>query len=394
MTCAPMLKPGHRWRRWPAAVLVWSLASLPAVVPAAGAKASPPGVRSGDCNVLASGQLRSNEYIASYQGACEGGQAQGQGRAEWRLRYAPNAAPVVWQGRFASGVFLAEPAVLGARVVDRTRVLLDLGPLRAGAQTGRLFAEARVEGKLPAQACQPISLQVSTEGPLADDAVARGWLQAAYQRWQSACRDVVAPAGSGRHLRVQLHAGNTWAPDGYGNVPAGVVQAAAPLAAAGATPAWTQYTNRAAQQQANVQRQQQDEAAMLANQGRLRDFARTTGAKQVVELRALEQNPFRFGDGVLLVGLQLVEARTPTEAVVRAASRVSGDWSRALLQGAIAQWDNQGRVAAVRVKGRSAEKRTEDALVLELVDSRRCDSIDCEDYLLMPGKRWLREGAP
>ena len=133
---------------------------------------------------------------------------------------------------------------------------------------------------------------------------------------------------------------------------------------------------------------------MLANQGRLRDFARTTGAKQVVELRALEQNPFRFGDGVLLVGLQLVEARTPTEAVVRAASRVSGDWSRALLQGAIAQWDNQGRVAAVRVKGRSAEKRTEDALVLELVDSRRCDSIDCEDYLLMPGKRWLREGAP
>jgi hypothetical protein len=370
------------------------LAGLPAAAFATDAAAAPGGVLTGDCNVVASGQLRSNDYIASYQGGCEAGQAHGQGRAEWRLRYAPNATPVVWQGRFERGVFLAELAVVGARVIDRTRVLLDLGPLRSGAQTGRLSAEARVDGKLPAQACQPVSLQVSAEGPLADDAVAKGWLQAAYQRWQAVCRDAGAQLAPGRHLRVQLHAGNTWAPDGYGNLPAGVVQAVTPMAAADAAPVWNQYTNRAAQQQANAQRQQEGDAAMRANQDRVREFARTAGATQVVELRALEQNPFRFGDGVLLVGLQLVEARTLTEAVVRASSRASGDWSRALLQGAIAQWDNQGRIAAVRVKGRSTDKRTQDALVLELVDSRRCQSLDCEDYLLMPGRRWLREGAP
>lgn len=49
------------------------------------------GVSVGDCEVLASGQLRSNEYIASYQGGCKAGKADGQGKAEWRLRYAPNA---------------------------------------------------------------------------------------------------------------------------------------------------------------------------------------------------------------------------------------------------------------------------------------------------------------
>ena len=42
------------------------------------ALAAPQGVSTGDCEVLASGQLRSAEYVASYRGACQGGKAQGQ----------------------------------------------------------------------------------------------------------------------------------------------------------------------------------------------------------------------------------------------------------------------------------------------------------------------------
>ena len=51
--------------------------------------------------------------------------------------------------------------------------------------------------------------------------------------------------------------------------------------------------------------------------------------------------------------------------------------------------DEQGRVAAVRVHGRSTDKATEDAVVLELVESQRCEAPNCEDFLLMPGKQWL-----
>ncbi len=355
--------------------------------------ASPTGVTTGGCEVLASGQLGSNEYIASYQGGCQGGRAEGQGRAEWRLRYAPNAAPVVWQGRFSQGVFLAEPAVKAARRIDGTRVLLDLGLFQSADQSGRLWVESRVDGKLPAQACQPVSLQVSTTGALADDEVAKRWLQSAYNRWSAACQEASAKLASGRILRVQLREGDTWAPDAYGNLSGGTVQAVTKISEGSAGAVWSQYTNRAAQQRANAVSQQNEAAALQANQERLRSYARAVGATQYVELAALEQNPFRFGTGVVLVGLQLVEARTPSEAVVRSARRVSGDWSRALAQGGIANWDNQGRIVAVRIKGRSTEKHARDALLLEVVDSKRCETIDCEDYLFMPGRRWLREEA-
>ena len=377
--------------------LAFGLVAPAALAAGDGRAASPAGVSTGACEVLASGQLGSNEYIASYQGACKDGQANGQGRAEWRLRYAPNAAPVVWEGRFHQGVYLAESAVKGARRIDRTRVLLDLGTFQSAGQSGRMWVESRVDGKLPAQACQPISVQISTAGSLADDEVAKQWLHSAYQRWSAVCQQANAnpstKSASGRLLRVQLREDDAWAPDAYGNLPDSTVQAVTSVTTGAGPVAWNQYTNRAAQQRTNAAHQQQATASMQANQERLRNYARATGATQYVELSALEQNPFRFGQGVVLVGLQLVEARTPTEAVVRPARRVSSDWTRALVQGAIAPWDNQGRIVAVRIQGRSTDKHTRDALILEMVDSKRCEAIDCEDYLFMPGRRWLREEA-
>ena len=50
---------------------------------AAGTAFAAPAAGTGDCEVLASGQLRSNDYIASYQGGCKAGKADGQGKAEW-----------------------------------------------------------------------------------------------------------------------------------------------------------------------------------------------------------------------------------------------------------------------------------------------------------------------
>ncbi|MDO5623930.1 MAG: hypothetical protein Q4G71_04495 [Pseudomonadota bacterium] len=354
------------------------------------ALAAPPGVSTGDCEVLASGQLRGDEYVASYRGPCQGGKAQGQGRAEWQLRHSPAAAPVVWQGRFDQGVLLSEPAVKAARRVDSTRVLLDLGDFQGPGQRGHLWVESGVNGKLPALACQPLSLQVSTQHALHDDAVARQWLDAAYQHWQSACGGSLN-ALQRRNLRVQLREGDTWAPDAFGNLPAGVVQAVTPVAAGSAQ--WQSYTNRAAQARAAAAREQQGVDEALASQARVRAFARANGARRYVALDVIDHNPFRLGDDVLLVAVQMVEARSSTEGVVRAARRVRGDWTRALVQGPVASWDQQGRILAVRAKGRSNDKYTRDALVLQVIDSQRCEQADCADYLRMPGGNWLREEA-
>ena len=354
------------------------------------------GVSTGGCEVFASGRLGSSDYLPSYQGGCKNGMAEGQGTATWRIRHAPDAAPVQWQGRFSQGVFLAEAQTVGAQRIPRNshRVLLDLGPLSApaGAQPGRLWAESQVDGKLPASACQPYSLQVSANGRLADDALAIAWLDKAYSRWLAICPQ--APdALKGRNLGIKLHQGTDWKPDSYGNLPNAVVEASKYFRSPSNDQAqeWTSYRNTAAQQVAQTQREQSDKEELQANQERIRAFARQTGASQLVPLEALRNNPFRFGEQPILVALRLTAALTPTEAVVQPAKRDRGDWSRVLVRGPIADWDNQGRIAAVRVKGRSTDSDTEGAVVLELLQSQRCKAWDCEDYLYMPGRRWLSD---
>ena len=315
-------------------------------------------------------------------------------KAVWRLRYSPQAAPVVWQGRFDQGVFLAEREVKGARRVDSTRVLLDLGALNGpGGAAGQMWVEGRVDGKLPAQACKPLSLQVGTTGALADDAVAKQWLNAAYQRWLAVCGATVVQAHSGRNLRVQLREGKDWAPDANGNLGAGVVQAVTPFVAQAQATNWQQYTNRAAQQQAHAAREQASNEAARAGRERLLAFARTHGAQQFANLASLEQNPFRFGEQVLLVAVQMTEARTPSEGVVRNANRGGRDCcTRALVHGDIRTWDAQSRLLAVRVKGRKTDSRATEVLLLDVLGSHACTEADCADVLRGP-QGWLKEGA-
>lgn len=369
---------------------VWSLSAL--FPPAA--RAAIDGVSTGGCEVLASGQLRSNDYLHSFQGECRAGLAEGRGKATWKLRHAPDAPPVVWEGRFSQGIFLAERHTVGARRVDNTRVLLDQGRLDGpgNASAGRLWVESRIDGKLPASICQPLSLQVSTSGGLADDALAKAWMDAAYARWQSTCGDAGMAALKGRSLRVQLHEGGSWSPDAYGNIPAGTAQALRHWGStSGPQGDWQGYTNRAAQKVADAQRAKQETDEARANEARIRAFARKHGATRYVELAELDRNPFRFGGDALLIAVRLAEARTPVEAYVTPARASRAEWARVILRGPIADWDEQPRIVAVRVKGRSTDPYTRDMLLLEMVDSQRCSQPDCEDYLYMPGRRWLRD---
>ena len=377
------------------------LAGLVYAASTATAHAAPAGVSTGGCEVLASGMLRTNEYLHTYQGGCKNGLAEGEGKATWQLRNAESAPPITWQGRFAQSIFLAERQTVSAKRVDNLRVLLDLGPLDApsGAQPGRLWVESRVEGKLPASACQPLSLQASTNGKLSDDAVAKKWLDNAYARWFDVCKQSSVDALKGRYLRVQLQEGTGWSPDSFGNIPAGVVQGSRDYASSVGNPKeWVSYTNRAAQERAanvrkqeNAARDKKDAEDLVANQARVRAFAHKHGASKYAEIESLQKNPFRFGNDVILLAVRVREARTPEEAFVRSARSTRYEWSYVLLRGAIASWDEQGRIVAARVKGRSTDEQTRDAVILEMVASQRCETQNCEDYLLMPGKRWLTE---
>ena len=349
-----------------------------------------PAEKSAGCEVVASGTLNRPDYVASYSGGCRNGMADGQGKAQWRLVHAPDAAPVVWQGRFSQGVYLQESGTQAARRVDSARVLLDLGEVRSQGKNGRLWVESRVDGKLPASACQPISVRLLAPGELTDDNVAKQWLQAGFQRWQQVCGGEAATKLKGRNVQLSIHQGSEIAPDGYGNMPATVVTSYGPFDAGSYQP--TQYTNKAAQ--AVVQQQQQ--AAQATEQAqthqRLKAFATEVGAKRYVDLRELEQNPFRYGEQVLLVAVNVVSVESPVQAIVQPARRTRYEYSRALVNGVqVAQWGSESRLLAVRSMGRSKEPGSKGVLSLAVVESRSCKEINCADYTYVTGNRWLRD---
>ena len=394
---------GKAWRRrlaWAArAALVVAGAGASTMAIAAGnasghAEAGKAGsgvsVGGGGCTVIASGTLNRPDYVASYSGGCRNGMADGQGKAQWRLVHAPDAAPVVWQGRFSQGVYLQESGTQAARRVDSARVLLDLGDVRSQGKSGRLWVESRVDGKLPASACQPISVRLLAPGALTDDNLAKQWLQAGYQRWYQVCGAEAAAKFKGRNVQLSIHQGSEIAPDGYGNLPVGVVVSYGPFDASSYQP--TQYTNKAAQAVAQQQRDAQRSGELAQAEQRIKTFAREVGAKRYVDLRELEQNPFRYGDQVLLVAVNVVSVESPIQAIIQPARRTRYEYMRALATGVqVAQWGSESRILAVRSMGRSKDPDTKGALSLAVVESRNCKELNCEDYTYVSGNRWLRD---
>lgn len=367
---------------------------------AAPAAAQAPAGAGVPCQVRAAGVMLSpSNYVMQYQGGCKNGFAQGEGRAEWRNLNTPDAAPIVWQGRFDNGILLSPKVVLGAKPRDSSNMLLDLGPLAdSTGRGGRLWVESAFDKQLPADACRPKALHVLVDvhAALASEQEARQWLQAAYRHWQRACpQGHIKPEQPGQApalTKLQIYQGFELTPDASGNLPPVLVSAMASLQ--GAELSLRSYTNNAAialQQKASEADQVKEYAA---NASRLQTMARQYGASRVVDLQALDKNPFRFADQVVLVGIKPERVLSRTSATVRTAHRDGWDFRTALAEGRdVAKWGKDSRVLAAKVKGRSTDVRTQDMVILQVLGSQVCAISDCQDYLLHPGGVWAHDKA-
>ena len=333
---------------------------------------------------------QSTQYVFSYQGGCENGLAQGEGRAQWLPRGDAAAAPVVWQGRFDRGIFLSRPAACAARPLADSQVLLDLGPLAdSEGKGGRLWVQAALDGNTPADACAPVALHVLVDihSPLGSEQVARQWLQAALQHWQRAC-----PAAAQNLVRLMLYQGFELAADADGHLPAPVVRATASLQ--GRELLFQQYSNNAAAQQQHNAGQPEQQREYSANAQRLQAMVRQYQARRVVDLPTLDKNLASLRGQVVLVGVRPERILSRRLATVRTAHRDGWDGTAAVVEGQeIARWGKDSRLLAVKVQGRSTDVRTQDQVMLQLLGSARCSEIDCEDYLLMPGGQWAHDKA-
>ncbi len=388
----------HRARPWVGGVMAaWciALASLAAPV----AAQTPEGVTL-PCQVRASGSMLSpSNYLLKYTGGCKNGFAQGDGRAEWRYANDASLAPVVWQGRFDNGILLTPKAVVAAKPRDARNMLLDLGPLASSAgRGGRLWVESALDGKLPADACRPqvLHVLVDVHANLASEQEARQWLQAAYQHWLRACpqghADPKQPGKAAANAQLKIYQGFELAPDANGNVPGALVSAMASLQ--GTELVFRSYTNNAAIAQQQKARDVDQTQELAANEKRLKAMARKYGATRVVDLKTLDKNPFRFDDQVLLVGIKPTRVLSRNQATVRLAHRDGWDFTTALAEGAdVAGWNEDSRMLAVRVQGRSTDVRTQDYVQLQVLGSQACEISDCQDFLLMPGGQWAHDKA-
>lgn len=332
------------------------------------------------------------QYVFAYQGGCENGLAQGEGRAQWQPRSAGNAAPIVWQGRFDRGIFLSRAAVRAARPLADSQVLLDLGPLAdSEGKGGRLWVQAALDASQPADACMPIALHVLVDlhSPLGSEQVARQWLQTALRHWQQTC-SAANPAAVQGLVRLMLYQGFELAVDADGHLPVPVVRASASLQ--GRELMFQQYSNNASAQQQRNAGQSEQRKEYSANAQRLQAMVRKYGAQRVLDLPTLDKSLPRLRGQVVLVGVRPERVLSRKKATVRTAHRDGWDNTAAVVEGPeIAQWGKDSRVLAVKVLGRSTDVRTQDQAMLQLLGSARCSEVDCEDYLLMPGGQWAHD---
>jgi hypothetical protein len=329
------------------------------------------------------------QYVFSYQGGCDNGLAQGEGRAQWLPR-SEGRAPIVWEGRFDRGIFLGLPAVRAARPLADGQVLLDLGPLAdSEGKGGRLWVQAALDGNTPADACAPMALHVLVDihSSLGSEQVARQWMQAALQHWQRAC-----PAAVQNLVRLMLYQGFELAADGDGRLPAPVVRATASLQ--GRELLFQQYSNNAAAQQQHNAGLPEQRREYSANAQRLQTMVRQYQAQRVVDLPTLDKNLGALRGQVVLVGVRPERILSRRLATVRTAHREGWDSTAAVVEGQeIARWGKDSRMLAVKVIERSTDVRTQEQAILQLLGSARCSEVDCEDYLLMPGGQWAHNKA-
>jgi sRNA-binding protein len=373
------------------------LAPLLAAALTSGASAAEHRDPTSGCVVQAPRYLASNDFIFSYEGACRNGVAEGQGKAIWTLRHAPQKRHE-WAGRFSSGIFLPEPSQgLTASVLKGENLLFDLGPLpKLKGLSPRLVVQASGDMTQAADPCKPDTLWVlqAGGGSLESDDVAKPLLQSAVDKLKQRCGvdrlQALSTTTTRTHLRVRGVPQAALELDGYGNPQGIVVEASVPLQP---QQELQQYINQAAskrrQEQARAERQQ----AQQANAERLQAFARSAGAQLWAGMPALAQNPFRFQDQVVLTAVHLDEVQSPSRARVAGLGR-SGAYQFATLEGeGLGRWAPGARVLAVRVLGRlpATDELHPSGVRLQLVSELRCEERDCSDRLFLP--RPLEDGA-
>ena len=353
------------------------------------------------CVVIASRYLASSDYTFQYQGACKDGLAQGKGKAVWTLRSSPENH-VVWEGRFSAGVYLPPPpGIVSVREWINSRgnsdiVLFDMGTLPAqnGISAARLQVQAVTDLTNYADPCKPRTLWVVNvpAAAMAGDAAAQALLTAAADKLKTHCGAKLGesdlPNRNRMHMQVRAVATPALQSDQWGNPGPVIAEAYVPLAAGGAM---EHYVNQTALQQRQQQRQAQDQNQRQANVPRLRDFFKTYQAQGWAALDDIAENPFRYGDRVVVTSAQVIAVVSPTRALLD--SRPD-DWnnSNVVLDGnGIGQWKPGPRLLAVRVQGRiQINKNDCDAdpfcglARLQLVGSQTCTETRCRDWLNLP----------
>ncbi|MCL2887612.1 MAG: hypothetical protein FWF20_12740, partial [Betaproteobacteria bacterium] len=147
------------------AMVALTLLAVAAATPALAVRHQDP---ASGCAVAAPRYLASSDYSFQYQGGCQAGLAEGQGKATWTLRNSPEKR-VVWEGVFSAGVYLPPPAgIVSAREWTNPRgasdtVIFDLGPLPAQGDipAARLKIEATSDLTNYPDPCAPHTLWVT-----------------------------------------------------------------------------------------------------------------------------------------------------------------------------------------------------------------------------------------
>ncbi|MCL2716227.1 MAG: caspase family protein [Alphaproteobacteria bacterium] len=351
------------------------------------------------CRVVASEHLDSEKFAFQYQGGCKAGLAEGRGRASWSLWEAPERTEATWEGRFAGGIYLPDPpGIVSARQAGRNNarkyeVFFGLGslPPQAGIPAAKVTVETRSELTSYADPCIARRVFVSNVplAALASDSVVQAVMAAAVEKLRTRCGEEITRVSRSQrpqlrprsHLDVLVVATAEVGFDSSGDPDSIVAYGDIPL-----TPGETlrNYGNQVAAQLRKAEVQKKDEAARKLNAQRLRGFFQAQQARMWVQLGTLDQNPFRYAEGVVVTAVALDRVVSRSSALVSDIHPGSG--VHAVIEGArVAQWARGARVVAVRVLDRvRAEDENGGRVRLQLVASESCAEEHCEDWLKLP----------
>jgi hypothetical protein len=246
-----------------------------------------------------------SDYLVRYQGSCRNGVANGQGTATWLYRWAEGKVHSTWTGTFIDGIFVGKQPIRAVTGLPGDRFLV---PLQGHALRVLLLSRSEQTGALDLCKIEKVLVDAGAGADalvLDDDDVAKEALLKAAAAARSQCPQ------AGR-LSLEIHAAPV-APDANGRIQNPLVTAV--VSDGGNTLA--NYSNRASDAQRRAAQTARRADRDLASRTRFIDFSRRHGLSTWVLASQVDKNPFLFGGQRVGVLVQLVQMRSPTQAVVR-----------------------------------------------------------------------------